>query len=60
MRRDNCVRDAGLILEADEYESFRRAGTLAANDIARDAHNLVMARVTQIGGAKNITELAAD
>ena len=36
-RRDHGVADSGFVFKADEHKTFGRAGTLTANDIARDA-----------------------
>src|SRR5437899_2983018 len=36
--RDDRIRDAGLVFEADEHDAFGRAGPLPADHVARDAH----------------------
>ena len=38
LRRDDDIRNAGFIFEAQEYESFRGSGALAHDDRASYAH----------------------
>jgi hypothetical protein len=51
------IRNAGFIFEAEKDETFGGAGALAANDVARDADQLVVASGGEIGGAQNILEM---
>jgi len=54
VRVDDGIGDAGFVFKADEDEAFGGAGTLAANDVAGDADELVVAGVREIGGAENV------
>ena len=51
---DDGVADAGFVLEADEDHTFRGAGTLAADDVARDADDLAVASAGDIDGAPGV------
>jgi hypothetical protein len=44
---DNCVGNAGLVFETDKNKSFRRAGTLTANDVAGDLNRRTMSRLNR-------------
>jgi hypothetical protein len=54
VRVDDGVGDGGLVFKADEDEAFGSAGALAANDVAGDANDLVVAGVREVGGAENV------
>src|SRR5688572_582650 len=50
------VRDAGLVLEREKHESFRRSGTLARNDHAGHAHAAAVECAGQICGAHHAAQ----
>jgi len=53
VRRDDDVRNAGFVFEADEDETFRCAGTLARDHAAGYTDVAAIGRVRKIDGAKN-------
>src|SRR5687767_3877035 len=48
LRVDDGIRNPGFIFEADEHKAFGRTGTLAADDVAGDSHDLVVPRLREI------------
>src|SRR5262245_39527915 len=56
-RSQDCISDTGFILEADKYKTLGGSGTLPANNIPGNAHNLVMTRLWKIGRAPDVMQL---
>src|ERR1051325_5628279 len=50
--RDDCIRDAGLVFETQEHETFGGAGTLSSDDSAGNQHVSAVANVVEGDGAK--------
>ena len=60
LRREDCIRDTGLVFETNEHEAFRGARTLTADDSSSDADVRAIGRFFQITRAPDIGELIAD
>ena len=54
---DNCVGNACLVFETDKNKSFRRAGTLTANDVAGDLNRRTVSRLNEVDRTPNVWQV---
>src|SRR6266436_8276360 len=59
LRRDDDIRNTGFIFEAQEYESFRSAGTLADDDCTCHADDRAIAKCSQTRCRRNAAAIKA-
>ena len=57
LRRDDRVRNARFIFEADEDKSFSRARTLPTDHVPRDANGLAVLTIRKIDRAPHILQM---